>query len=86
MALQTVYSDTNGLTLTSPNNNANALNYFGLDVSYNSPPQETITWHHPATDGDSKKKMGTRGKSGTITGFLEGATARSEERRVGKEC
>ena len=75
MALQTVYSDTEGFTLTSPNNNTNDLNYFGLDVVFSGAAQEIITWHHPGNDGDEKKKMGLRGKTGTITGFLEAGSA-----------
>jgi len=75
MALQTLFSDEEGFNLASPNNNTNSLNYFGLEVAISGAQQEVITWHHPGNDGDQKKKMGLRGKSGSISGFLEASSA-----------
>jgi len=60
-----------GLILLTPENNAEALNYFGMEVSYNPPEQNLQRWGWIAQHGASMKKLGTGGRSGQVSGFLD---------------
>lgn len=63
------------LVLVTPVNNAEALNYFGMEVSYSPSEQNLQRWGWIGQHGMNLKKLGTGGKFGQVAGFLDAASS-----------
>jgi len=63
------------LILVTPVNNAEPLNYFGMEVAYDPPQQNLQRWGWIAQHGMNLKRLGTGGKSGQVNGFLDAGSS-----------
>ena len=68
--MATVFSHA-GLELITPYNGTDPLYYFGMEVTYAPPEQNLQRWGWIGQHGMSLKKLGTGGKSGQVSGFLD---------------
>ena len=62
------------LVLTTPVNNTEDCNYFGLTCNYALPEQGTDQWKYLGQNGLGMKLLGLGGSSGQVTGFIDAAS------------